>query len=307
MVFSLNQRSNMSGKYDTMKYHHEENSDNDEDIGLNITDLGPIDYPQGEHRLQHAYCLWFSKRPSQVQDSQNYSQALRLIGQVGTVEQWWALYSHIIRLSDIPAHRDLQLFKKGIKPMWEDPSNKKGGKWVLQCVFLTVAIADEVSKLINFSIVQSYTEKIRHFLFSSLVFPNSLLVISVFWSIWFIDRELIFPRIIDEFYPWWLNHTLHTFIIIPLIIEVVVRFKNSNVRISRRKIAIVLIAFCSIYQTLFLTVYVVHGVWLYPIYKVLTWIQRVGFSLLQLFLGLVYQQIGLFLLEGQEKGKAKIK
>ncbi|XP_066252530.1 androgen-dependent TFPI-regulating protein-like isoform X3 [Euwallacea similis] len=179
--------------------------------------------------------------------------------------------------------------------------------FVLQCVFLTVAIADEVSKLINFSIVQSYTEKIRHFLFSSLVFPNSLLVISVFWSIWFIDRELIFPRIIDEFYPWWLNHTLHTFIIIPLIIEVVVRFKNSNVRISRRKIAIVLIAFCSIYQTLFLTVYVVHGVWLYPIYKVLTWIQRVGFSLLQLFLGLVYQQIGLFLLEGQEKGKAKIK
>ncbi|XP_066147073.1 eukaryotic translation initiation factor 4E type 2 isoform X2 [Euwallacea fornicatus] len=132
MVLSLNQRNNMSGKYDTMKYHHEESSDNDEDIGLNITDLGPIDYPQGEHRLQHAYCLWFSKRPSQVQDSQNYSQALRLIGQVGTVEQWWALYSHIIRLSDIPAHRDLQLFKKGIKPMWEDPSNKKGGKWVIR-------------------------------------------------------------------------------------------------------------------------------------------------------------------------------
>lgn len=62
--------------------------------------------------------------------SQNYGQALRLVGQVGTVEQWWALYSHIIRLNDLPAHRDLHLFKKGIKPMWEDPANKKGGKWV---------------------------------------------------------------------------------------------------------------------------------------------------------------------------------
>lgn len=54
-----------------------------------------------------------------------------MIGQVGTVEQWWALYSHIVRLQDIPAHRDIHLFKKGIKPMWEDPANKKGGKWVI--------------------------------------------------------------------------------------------------------------------------------------------------------------------------------
>lgn len=52
---------------------------------------------------------------------------------MGTVEQWWALYSHIIRLNDLPAHRDLHLFKKGIKPMWEDPANKKGGKWVSLC------------------------------------------------------------------------------------------------------------------------------------------------------------------------------
>lgn len=56
---------------------------------------------------------------------------MRLIGQVGTVEQWWALYSHIVRLQDIPPHRDVHLFKKGIKPMWEDPANKKGGKWVI--------------------------------------------------------------------------------------------------------------------------------------------------------------------------------
>lgn len=110
-----------------------DNSDSgsgDDEIGPNITDLGPVDYPPGEHRLQHPYCLWFSRRPSQSQGSQGYSQALRLVGQVGTVEQWWALYSHIVRLPDIPTHRDLHLFKKGIKPMWEDAANKKGGKWV---------------------------------------------------------------------------------------------------------------------------------------------------------------------------------
>lgn len=50
-----------------LKYHHDENSDNEDDIGPNITDLGPVDYPPGEHKLQHAYCLWFSRRPSQIQ------------------------------------------------------------------------------------------------------------------------------------------------------------------------------------------------------------------------------------------------
>lgn len=61
-----------------------------------------------------------------------------MIGQVGTVEQWWALYSHIVRLQDIPPHRDIHLFKKGIKPMWEDPANKKGGKWVIDLIMWTV-------------------------------------------------------------------------------------------------------------------------------------------------------------------------
>lgn len=55
-----------------LKHHHADNSDGsgDEEIGPNISDLGPVEYPPGEHRLQHPYCLWFSKRPSQVQGSQ---------------------------------------------------------------------------------------------------------------------------------------------------------------------------------------------------------------------------------------------
>ncbi|KAK9871256.1 hypothetical protein WA026_011529 [Henosepilachna vigintioctopunctata] len=126
----------MSNKYDALKYHHDENSDNesgDDELGPNITDLGPVDYPSGEHRLQHPYCLWFAKRPNRSHvGTEGYGQSLRLVGQVGTVEQWWALYSHIVRLQDIAPHRDVHLFKKGIMPMWEDPANKKGGKWVMR-------------------------------------------------------------------------------------------------------------------------------------------------------------------------------
>lgn len=49
---------------------------------------------------------------------------------MGSVEQWWGLYAHLARPADLPPLSDLHLFKLGIKPMWEDPANVNGGKWV---------------------------------------------------------------------------------------------------------------------------------------------------------------------------------
>ena len=80
----------------------------------------PIDVPAGEHKLQYAYCLWYSRRSLGKQASvQNYDQNLKLIGRFASVEQFWALYSHLVRPSDLQSHSDFHLFKVGIKPMWE--------------------------------------------------------------------------------------------------------------------------------------------------------------------------------------------
>lgn len=139
-----------------------DNSDSgDDETGCpNNIDLGPIEYPSDQHRLQYPYWLWYSRRPTpanrnlQPQGTQGYSQALRLVAQVGTVEQWWSLYSHIIRLNDLPVHTDLHLFKMGIQPMWEDQANAKGGKWVrprnLQKYFLLFQAYIRTLLLVNF-------------------------------------------------------------------------------------------------------------------------------------------------------------
>jgi hypothetical protein len=80
----------------------------------------PIDVPAGEHKLQYAYCLWYSRRsPGKQASVQNYDQNLKLIGRFASVEQFWALYSHLVRPSDLQSHSDFHLFKVGIKPMWE--------------------------------------------------------------------------------------------------------------------------------------------------------------------------------------------
>lgn len=57
---------------------------------------------------------------------------MHLIGRCASVEQWWGLYCRLVRPSSLKPYRELHLFKSGIKAMWEDPGNAKGGKWVIR-------------------------------------------------------------------------------------------------------------------------------------------------------------------------------
>ncbi|XP_029024794.1 eukaryotic translation initiation factor 4E type 2-like isoform X1 [Betta splendens] len=87
----------------------------------------------GEHPLQYNYTFWYSRRtPSRPASSQSYEQNIRQIGTVASVEQFWKLYSHLVRPGDLSGHSDFHLFKEGIKPMWEDESNRSGGKWIIR-------------------------------------------------------------------------------------------------------------------------------------------------------------------------------
>jgi len=79
-----------------------------------------LEIPPGEHRLQYAYACWFSRRtPGKQQAVHNYDQNLKLVGRFGSVEQFWNLYSHLLRPSELQGHSDYHVFKDGIKPMWE--------------------------------------------------------------------------------------------------------------------------------------------------------------------------------------------
>ena len=46
--------------------------------------------------------------------------------------------------------------------------------------------------------------------YASIAFPYGLFVASVFWTLYAIDRELVFPEILDRFVSPALNHMMHT-------------------------------------------------------------------------------------------------
>ena len=85
------------------------------------------------HKLQESYTFWYMKR-GQKNSAESYEDSIKQISTFSTIEKFWKIYSHIMRPGDPGSEKpmDYILFKKGIKPMWEDEQNKRGGKWVVR-------------------------------------------------------------------------------------------------------------------------------------------------------------------------------
>jgi len=87
------------------------------------------------HPLEFEWTFWYDKRPVQGRrmrgEQEAYESNLRPIGSFATVEDFWRYYNHIVKPSKMENNANQHLFKKDIKPMWEDAANARGGKWII--------------------------------------------------------------------------------------------------------------------------------------------------------------------------------
>ncbi|KAF9556602.1 translation initiation factor eIF4e [Agrocybe pediades] len=64
-------------------------------------------------------------------ESTEYEAGLTVIGEFDTVEEFCRYFNWLKPPSRLEKNSNYHIFKSGIKPMWEDPANANGGKWVL--------------------------------------------------------------------------------------------------------------------------------------------------------------------------------
>ncbi|KAF9486166.1 translation initiation factor eIF4e [Pholiota conissans] len=64
-------------------------------------------------------------------ESTEYEAGLTVIGEFDTVEEFCRYFNWLKPPSKLEKNSNYHIFKSGIKPMWEDPANAEGGKWVL--------------------------------------------------------------------------------------------------------------------------------------------------------------------------------
>ncbi|GLV38801.1 eukaryotic translation initiation factor 4E1 [Carabus blaptoides fortunei] len=86
----------------------------------------PLDYSI-KHPLQYTWTLWFYENDRNKTWEENQKE----IASFSTVEDFWSLFNHIKLSSDLRQGCDYSLFKSGIRPMWEDDANKRGGRWLI--------------------------------------------------------------------------------------------------------------------------------------------------------------------------------
>ncbi|KAI7822922.1 translation initiation factor eIF 4e-like domain-containing protein [Gamsiella multidivaricata] len=85
----------------------------------------------GIHPLQFNWVFWFMHR-APGSKILNYESSMKRIAGFGSVEAFWGIYSHLRRPHELPHVSDYHLFKKGVRPVWEDPVNINGGKWIVR-------------------------------------------------------------------------------------------------------------------------------------------------------------------------------
>lgn len=86
---------------------------------------------QSRYSLESSWTVWFLHRGPGVKIN-NYLLATKQISTFSTVQEFWNVYSHLRRVDKLPFTSEYQIFRKGVLPMWEDPLNAQGGKWVVR-------------------------------------------------------------------------------------------------------------------------------------------------------------------------------
>lgn len=134
-----------------------------------------------------------------------------------------------------------------------------------------------------------WIRRIKDTLFCSLAFPVAMFVGTTFWGIYAVDRELILPRTMDEFFPTWLNHVMHTNIVAFILTELLTSFRMY----PKKKVGLsILSVFMLSYVVWVHVIYFNTGSWVYPILSVLNWPLRIVFYIFNLVLVCVFYSLG---------------
>ncbi|KAI9740470.1 MAG: hypothetical protein M1834_005050 [Cirrosporium novae-zelandiae] len=82
-----------------------------------------------QHPIKNTWIVWYRPPTSKYSD---YEKSTIAIASFSTAESFWTIYTHLKHPSLLPSVSDYHIFKKGIRPVWEDEENRRGGKWIVR-------------------------------------------------------------------------------------------------------------------------------------------------------------------------------
>lgn len=85
------------------------------------------------HPLRNTWNFWFRQHRAPGNKIVNYEEGIKKVSAFSSVESFWSLWTHLNPPSTLLPTTDYLLFHNGIRrPVWEDPLNLSGGKWIIR-------------------------------------------------------------------------------------------------------------------------------------------------------------------------------
>ncbi|XP_008551341.1 androgen-induced gene 1 protein [Microplitis demolitor] len=175
---------------------------------------------------------------------------------------------------------------------------------IIQAVFFLLCILNDIYG--TNKVVPKETpliRRIKDYFHATFSFPLAMFVGITFWALMFIDRELVLPKVLDPYFPWWLNHLMHTMIMVSTVFEMLIAPRQYP---EKKSGYFGLYALMLTYLVWIHVVYYKSGVWVYPVMEILSFPLRILFFVtLFVFVGLLYYAGNYFdnLIWAREKSK----
>ena len=88
----------------------------------------PILAQPSSHSLHCSWVMWFDRCGAASRN--DYQSSLEHLSSVQCIEDFWRVFNNLQLPSQL-TNANYHFFKENIAPLWEDPSNCHGGKWVV--------------------------------------------------------------------------------------------------------------------------------------------------------------------------------
>ncbi|KAF9974494.1 hypothetical protein BGZ73_002090 [Actinomortierella ambigua] len=109
-----------------------------------------------QHPLQHSWTLYYDVSTGygrQGSSLHHFESGLKELGTFQSVESFARYFNWIQKPHKMDNSTNYHLFKDGIKPMWEDPANAKGGRWIVTLLNKNPELLDKYWLELAYSLV----------------------------------------------------------------------------------------------------------------------------------------------------------
>ncbi|KAG6852802.1 hypothetical protein C0991_009078 [Blastosporella zonata] len=106
------------------------------------------------------WVFWFRQQRAPGNKITSYEDGIKKISAFSSAESFWSLWTHLSPPSALQPTTDYLLFHTGIRrPVWEDPLNISGGKWIIR---LKKGVADRIWEDLVLAIIGDQFDECRN-------------------------------------------------------------------------------------------------------------------------------------------------